>query len=294
MEVAQGTSAPVAPSAAPAVTEAAVEKAVETKQEEDPQFGRKFAALSRKEKQLLDREKQYKSMMADPAYKEYETFRQLKADPRRNAMKMIESMGVPLTDFYQDLTSLVLNDGKPSVEQELQSLRDQIESDKKYRTEQESRQEAQAEAEIIEQYQGQIISVAEKEPDAFELMNANADNGSFELALEVAKQHFAKTGEIIPPRKACEAVETYLEAKAKKMLHLKKLGYQEKPATETTSAPQKSPSALTSKTLTNQATAASVASPPTTKPGQNLMDPETRLKWSAEKLRQARLAQSNK
>lgn len=262
------------------------------KPQEDVDFTRRFQALSRKEKQVLERERQYKQTVEDPSFKEFQQWKELKADPRRNATKLVELTGASLSDFYSDLTGLVLNDGKPTVEQELKSLRDQIDADKKAKADREVAEAASRDQALIQQYQQNIIQVAEKNPDEFELMHAYSEDGSYQLALQVAIDYFQRTkGQILDPKKACEAVENYYLEKTKKLHTLKKLGFKE-PTTETEGAPEKTVGTKVqpapSKTLTNSAASFAAAVPSISPSSPNLMDPEVRARWTAEKIRKAR------
>lgn len=294
MTVAQ-VSAPAAPVVAEIATTEVQVPVVAEKPAEDPDFSRKFAALSRKERQLLEREKQIKAQISDPSYKEYEQWKQLKADPRRNAKTIVESLGVPLSDFYQDLTGLVLNDGKPTVEQELAALRDQIANDKKSDAEAKATASQQRDEALIKQYQQNLLSVTDSDPDEFELIKAHADEGSYELAFQVAL-HLLQKEKVIPdPTRVCKMVEEHLLGRSKKLLALKKLSGGPTPQ-ENASVPEKmveskAPPAQ-SKTLTNTMNA--VAKTPLAKAEPNLMDPEVRRRWTAQKLREKALAAANK
>lgn len=283
--VAEATVAQAAPPA-PVASLEGVAPQPEVKPAEDLDLSRRFAALTRKEKAILDRERQIKDMMAEPTYKEYETFKQLKADPRRNATKLVESLGVPLSDFYNDLTSLVLNEGKPSVEMELQILKKQMEDDRQARENERLEAGKREETEAVENYKRQIMSEIDTNSDAFELMTAYKDDGSIDLALQVAEQTYMKTGEIISAKEACEAVEKHYEAMARKILQAKKLGLGKAQVENESASPIAAAikaSVAPSKTLTNQASVASVAAPPSE---QAPMDPEARLRWTVQKLRQ--------
>lgn len=294
-----------APSSAPAQTESTPAPQAETApapvapappekpKQEDVDFSSRFAALTRKERAILEREKQFKQYQNDPTYKEYLHFKELKANPRQNAIKLVESTGVPLKDFYEDLTGTILNDGKPSVELELKSIKEQLEADRKAAKDRESAAEKARVDGALESYKSAISGTVDKKADDYELMSHYKNAGSIDLAIEVAAEYYDKHNQVLPPDEACKLVEKWLEGESKKLLGTKKFGVKapEVPPVETPkSEPQtgNGPKPVLNtqpKTLTNSNTVATV---PTQQPGpEYLLDREKRLKWSAEKLKKA-------
>jgi hypothetical protein len=185
-----------------------------------------------------------------------------------------------------------LNDGQPSVEQRLQALQEQIENDKKTKADKDLSDAQQKDAQLIEQYQQSLFAVTESEPDEFEVMRAYADEGSYQMAFNVALQFLEANGVIPNPRDICVEVEKYYVDRATKLRQLKKLGLGNGP-TETPSAPETMPPpqvAAQSKTLTNSASsfAAAAAKPDASVTSDNPMDPEVRRRWTVERLRRQR------
>lgn len=291
------TSAPVQTESTPAPQAEQAPVSQETKAPEAPKepeidFSSRFAALTRKERAILDKERQFKQYQNDPSYKEYLQFKELKANPRQNLAKFVELTGLPMKDFYEDLTGTILNDGKPSVELEVKTLKEQIEKDRREAAEQRQREEQAAHARALDGYKSEIVGAIEKKADDFELMKYYANAGSIDLATEVAIEYFGTHKKMLSAEEACQKVEGWLLEQSKGLLGLKKLGVKppEVPPVETKDEPKIGAEAKPSinvqpKTLTNSNTVATI---PTTQPAHDyLLDRDKRLKWSAEKLKKA-------
>ena len=211
----------------------AAENYDEPQQEESSQdqFASKFAALSRKEKALRDREAEYESKFEEMERRlaEYETQSQ---EPevdweqllRRDPLRALEEAGLG----YDKLTELALNDGKLTPDMQMSAMREEIERDYKRKFEDlEERLVAKEEAEaeeyynsVQENFQHEIGSFINENNEAYELINASEAN---ELVYDVIEEHYNETGRILDLKDAADAVESYLEEEAGKLMKLKKL-----------------------------------------------------------------------
>jgi hypothetical protein len=211
----------------------AAENYDEPQQEESgqDQFASKFAALSRKEKALRDREAEYESKFEEMERRlaEYETQSQ---EPevdweqllRRDPLRALEEAGLG----YDKLTELALNDGKLTPDMQMSAMREEIERDYKRKFEDlEERLVAKEEAEaeeyynsVQENFQHEIGSFINENNEAYELINASEAN---ELVYDVIEEHYNDTGRILDLKDAADAVESYLEEEAGKLMKLKKL-----------------------------------------------------------------------
>ena len=194
-------------------------------------FASKFAALSRKEKALRDREAEYESKFEEMERRlaEYETQSQ---EPevdweqllRRDPLKALEEAGLG----YDKLTELALNDGKLTPDMQMSAMREEIERDYRRKFEDlEERLQAKEEAEaeeyynsVQENFQHEIGNFINENNEAYELINASeADT----LVYDVIEEHYNETGRILDLKDAADAVESYLEEEAGKLMKLKKL-----------------------------------------------------------------------
>ena len=195
------------------------------------QFASKFAALSRKEKALRDRESEYESKFEEMERKlaEYEAQSQepevdwehmLRNDP----LRALEEAGLG----YDKLTELALNDGKLTPDMQLSAMRQELENDYQRKFEElEERLNAKEQSEadsyydaVQENFQDEITGVVMSDPDRFELVQASEASA---LVYDVIEEHYNETGRVLDIEEAADAVESYLEEEAGKLMKLKKL-----------------------------------------------------------------------
>ena len=195
------------------------------------QFASKFAALSRKEKALRDRESEYESKFEEMERRlaEYEEAQQepevdwehmLRNDP----LRALEEAGLG----YDKLTELALNDGKLTPDMQLSAMRQELENDYQRKFEElEERLNAKEQSEVEsyydsvqENFQDQISGVVMSDPDRYELVQASEASA---LVYDVIEEHYNETGRVLDIEEAADAVESYLEEEAGKLMKLKKL-----------------------------------------------------------------------
>jgi len=206
------------------------EEAPEESSNQD-QFASKFAALSRKEKALRERESDYESKFEEMERRlaEYESRNQepevdwehmLRNDP----LKALEEAGLG----YDKLTELALNDGKLTPDMQLAAMRQELENDYKRKFEElEDRlnQKEQLEQDtyydsVQQNFQDEIGNVVQQNPEKFELIAASEADG---LVYDVIEEHYNETGRVLDIEEAADAVESYLEEEANKLMKLKKI-----------------------------------------------------------------------
>lgn len=221
----------------------------------DEKLASKFAALSRKERQVVAKQQELKAAEAKIAeerskmiaeveaekakvqseIKKVQEFEQLK---KMNPLKAMEFLGYT----YQQLGEIFLNDGKPTPEQEINRVksemeerleaykREQLESAKKAQEEQELKAKKAQEEEtkrieaerlqVIEEFQTEINEYLLGNQDNYELINTNEQH---DLVFATVEQHFEKTGRVLSIKEAADLVERFLEQQVEKNLATKKL-----------------------------------------------------------------------
>jgi phosphopantetheine adenylyltransferase len=195
------------------------------------QFASKFAALSRKEKALRERESEYESKFEEMERRlaDYETRDQ---EPevdwedmlRNNPLKALEEAGLG----YDKLTELALNDGKLTPDMQLAAMRQELENDYKQKFEElENRLDQKEQLEqdtyydsIQQNFQDEIGNIVQQNPEKFELIAASEADG---LVYDVIEEHYNETGRVLDIEEAADAVESYLEEEANKLMKLKKI-----------------------------------------------------------------------
>lgn len=216
-------------------TEGAEQHTEEPKAEPTPEqkaqeekFAARFAALSRKEKQIRAQEAKIQQQMADLEAKikaletgrtEVETFKSLPDRLKKEPLKVLEEQGLT----FEQLAQMVLNDGKPTQDMMLaeydKKVMSRIEELQKKIEEKEKQEQEQKYEQAIQAFQTQLTDFIEQTPD-YELIRANS---AMEIVFDVIEQHHAETGEIMSNKEACDAVEEYLLEEAKKLVDREKV-----------------------------------------------------------------------
>ena len=212
----------------------AAENYDEPQQEEgssQDKFASKFAALSRKEKALRDKEAEYESkfeemerLLAEYESKAKEPEVDWEQLFRRDPLRALEEAGMG----YDKLTELALNDGKLTPEMQLAAMREEIEGDYQRRFEElenklAEKEKAEEEAyynSVQENFQEEIGNFVAQNQEKYELIEASQAN---DLVFDVIEEHYNETGNVLNIEEAADAVESYLEEEAHKFMKLKKI-----------------------------------------------------------------------
>lgn len=208
-----------------------VESSLEAAHEpERDDFSRKFAALSRREKEIRAKEAEYDQRIADLEHQF--SAREPQKEPeipfdvqlRQNPLKALESVGLS----YDKLTELALNDGKLTPEMQMKLMREELETDYKSKFEDLENRLVEKEQSLEEQryedtktgFQHEIESFVNSSGEEYELIRANEAN---DVVYDVIEEHYNETGKILDIKEAAEAVESYLEEETSKLLKLGKV-----------------------------------------------------------------------
>ena len=195
------------------------------------QFASKFAALSRKEKALRERESEYESKFEEME-RQLAEYEQSNQEPevdwehmlRNDPLGALEEAGLG----YDKLTELALNDGKLTPDMQLAAMRQEVENDYQRKFEElENRlnEKEQSEVEsyydnVQEGFQDEIVGVVHSDPERYELVQASEADG---LIYDVIEEHYNETGRVLEIEEAADAVESYLEEEAGKLMKLRKI-----------------------------------------------------------------------
>lgn len=255
------------------------------KREED--FSRRFAALTRKEREFLARERQIKERDAQIAEAEAK-LKQLKENP----MEALQAAGWT----FKELAEFVVNnnqlpEGKKQQTQ-VQQLEDKIKQLEEKLTGREKQELEAQQQKYVDDFKGQIKAEVEGNLDKYDLINVNGQE-AIDMVYDVIENHYSNTfdeqtgqGEILDIEKAAAAVEDHLKQQAERFLQarsfadrLRPQGQETppEPTAESEAKPQPSP------TLTNQQT--SSASSPKTQ-GEHFLSDEESKKAAAKFLEQ--------
>ena len=184
------------------------------------EFDKKFAALSRKEKALRDRELELEKKYGGDKEKELPLERRIRANP----LKALEELGLD----YDKLTELALNDGRLTPDMQMKLMREELENDYKdkfnsleQRINAKEKMEEEAKYDAVKQgFVGEIKSFVNENSTDFEYV---AHNDATDVVYDVIEEHYNETGRILDIKEAVQAVESYLEEEAEKLLNLGKV-----------------------------------------------------------------------
>ena len=191
---------------------------------EDPRSAARFAALARREKQAVEREKAIKAreekIAADEA--KFQPIVDALANAKSNPTAILNAAGVTL----DEVISFTLRNGAPAEEDKLTVLERRLEDEKKAREEAEQRRKTEEEKAqqkyietMIDSYRTELKQHLAQHPDDYELILASdAADEVFSTIVE----HFAQTGQILSPEVAAKEYEAGLFAATEKVLGLKK------------------------------------------------------------------------
>lgn len=184
----------------------------------------KFAALARKEREILRaresmRAKEYQIAQKE---KEYREFQRIKENAKLNPIEGIKALGLS----YEDITKYYLNGEKPTADAQIQSVQEQVqkyiqsqEQKEKIRLQREAQATEQQYAQVIDSFKGQISQFVDQNKDTYELTHLYEGQ---ELVYDTIAQHFERTQKIMSTQEAASLVEEYLESEYERAMSAKK------------------------------------------------------------------------
>lgn len=201
-----------------------VEEVVEKKEEEDS-FSTKFAALSRKEKAIREREVQLEQKFqaleerlaaaerqSQPVEPEAPAEEPLDQLLRKNPLEALKKFGWD----YEKLTQMTLEDGKMPAEMQMQLMQDELE--RKYQSELEElrneitqdkeQRENEKYQQVINNFMTELNEFVDTNNDNYEFIKAN---DAVDLVYEVIEEHYEESGRVLDKKEAADLVEQYLE-----------------------------------------------------------------------------------
>lgn len=211
-----------------------IEKVEEVKPKVNDFLAPKFAALSRKEKEIRAEQAKIKVERAEieKMRAEWETKTkssaesdsQLQAKLKKNALKTLqEDFGLS----FEQLIEMQQNDQNPTPQMMIEQLK--AEMDSKYQKELSDLKDSlksKEEREVKERYEAakngfmnELTEFVQSQPDKYELILAN---GATELMYETAEQYYQQTGKVPSHDEVATAVEEHLEERAREILKLKR------------------------------------------------------------------------
>lgn len=217
------------PAAAPDVAVEPVETPVSTPPPapepapEQDSMAARFAALSKKEKAIVERERQLKEQYESKV----QAWERAQHDAKTNPIKYLESIGLTL----EDVANHVLSDNaeQPLSPEELRvkQIEDKLAAieAQKVKEQEEAQLAAQQEYQLMVEktvsgYKNAITQYLQEHADTYEL---TGQLDSVDLVYDVTEQYYNQTGELLPIDQAVQAVEEYWEAEVERVMQLNKI-----------------------------------------------------------------------
>ena len=172
---------------------------------------RAFAALARRERAIVERERAIKAEA-----NELNEYRQAKENARRNPTAFLQSIGLDIND----LADLIINNGEPTESHSVKTLQAEIDE---LRQELKTRDEKAAERENEAQMAQIMTGIKQKLAgnSDFELINAN---NAYEHVYNAWVEYYNETGDDSKTvEDAAREVEAYYESELEKLVGIQKL-----------------------------------------------------------------------
>ena len=240
-----------------------------TPPEQDPDFVRRFNALARKERELLQRESEMKERLG-----EFENYQKERAKLKESPIEFLESNGWK----FQDLADYVLNNNKPTAETQVSRLQkrlDEMEAERKAEIENRERQAKEEEnKKTITAFKNSIKELVSSNNEQYELIN---HFNAIDTVYDVIQNYYNQNGEVLDTAKAAAEVEKYLEQQFEQAASTSKFKKRYSPieqALAEASEEKKVSQAPDTRTLTNEA----VASTPSPSQAESTYLPEEESK----------------
>jgi hypothetical protein len=211
------------------------EAKVEVAKPVDERFASKFAALTRKEKEIQAARRMHEEQMGSVKQQQEEIARmraEIEAEKsswkskfKENPLKALEAEGFS----FQDLNDIALNDSNPTTEMQLKRFKEDLDS--KY-----SRELAELKKQLQDKEEGEAKNNLERQQVAYkhslsDTIDKNAEKYDYssiykddavQLAYEVTEEYYNEHKKVLSPSEALDLVEQYLEDEATKILSAKK------------------------------------------------------------------------
>jgi hypothetical protein len=190
------------------------------KQQDD--FSTKFAALSRREKQLLERERKLKAMEEEITGKssKLSQWEERKKLFKENPDELFNEIGLSFEDIVNKKLGIEPEEKQLTPDEVYKKLQAELESKFKKLEEEKQKQIEEENAQILSNFKNDIESYLTKNADKYELINYQKD---FDLVFDVVQEYFDQNGEVLSIEVAADHVEKHLEDLVSGATKLKKI-----------------------------------------------------------------------
>lgn len=204
-----------------------LEAANEAAEPEKDQFASKFAALSRKEKEIRQKEREIAEKLSeyDNWKKEQEELANKKEPEvpldyrlKKDPLSTLAEMGLS----YEKLTELALNDGKLTTDMQMELMKRELEEKYSSGLEELKNELAERDKKAEEQKYQETISSFMNELTDFVNTNEKYDliraGDAVEEVYKIIEEHYNKTNEVLSNAEAADMLQSHLEKELEAML----------------------------------------------------------------------------
>lgn len=219
--------------AAPAA-ESAPQEAKPSEPQQSDDFSAKFAALSRRERQLLEREKKLKQIEEENNQKfqkatSYEDrLKKVKQNPAE-LDNILSEAGMTFEEYVNFKLGIESEKKELSPDEMYNQLKKEMEENFKKIEEEKLKAEEAKNTQIISDFKNDIESFITKNSDKYELINYQGDT---QLVFDVIEEYYATHGEVLDIEEAANHVEKHLEDLVDGATKLKKIASKFAPKAE--------------------------------------------------------------
>lgn len=213
---------------------------------EDISTSTRLAALAKREKEIVKREKNAKAMLDRASFLE-KNFEEIKKSPK----KALQELGMTFEQFSTMFLSEIEPDGKKTAEDMIKEVVEKVDQKFSQLEEEKSKQKQEEEAKAIATFKKDLEKDVKSQGDKYELIQLNE---AYDTVYEVIENYWKETfdeetgqGQYLTVEQAADQVEKYLEEQVSKFMKAKKFAKKEEPVVEV----KEPPKTLTNKSVSN-------------------------------------------
>lgn len=209
--------APAAPDVA-AVETAPVETAPPQMTEQEKKYHEAFAKLTRREREIQRQAQEFKAEKAriEQEIKELNEYKSLREKAKLDPLALTRHFGLD----YKQLTNQILNDDKPTTDNEISYLKEQVEKLRAEKQLEHQKAEQEKAEKTINSFKSDMVSYLESQGDKYELIKTF---NAYDQVMNSVYEHWKQTGEYLKVDEVADELESQMELEARKLLGLKKL-----------------------------------------------------------------------
>lgn len=220
-------------------------------------LGPKFAALTRKEKEIREMQKSYETKHKELSEKEtkYSAWEQDQKDPNKDwkvrlkssPLEALKEAGLSIEELFEAYNmqenptpEMLIRRSEEQVtskmQKELNAMKATMADKEAKEAELVAQKERDAYDNVVTHFKKEISAHVEQNLETYELIQAN---NAQDLVFQVIEEHHKSSGRILTVEDAAKAVESHLEDEARKVFELKRFKQPAKPeqSSETKTAP---------------------------------------------------------